>query len=78
MDLYSLLVYWQPIGMVDHFRSSLCQRHVEGIEHQLDSEMVGHKPAGGDTQQPAHHPNRIGGLVRFQEFEDRFVFGTVS
>ena len=36
------------------------------------------KTAGGDAQQPAHHPNRIGGLVRVHEFEDRFEFGTVS
>ena len=34
--------------------------------------------AGGDPQQPAHHPNRIGGLVRFHEIEDRFEFTAVS
>ena len=34
--------------------------------------------AGGDAQQPAHDPNRIGGLIRFHEPEDRFVFGAVS
>ena len=34
--------------------------------------------AGGDAQQPAHDPDRIGGLIRFHEPEDRFVFGAVS
>ena len=29
-------------------------------------------------QQPAHHPNRIGGLGRFHEIEDRFEFTAVS
>ena len=38
----------------------------------------GIESAGGDAQQPAHHPNRKGGLIRFHEPEDRFVFGAVS
>ncbi len=36
------------------------------------------KSAGGDPQQSAHHPNRIGGLVLFHELEDRFEFTAVS
>ena len=38
----------------------------------------GIESAGGDAQPPAHHPNRKGGLIRFHEPEDRFVFGAVS
>lgn len=38
----------------------------------------GIKPAGRDTQQPAHRPDRIGGLIRFHEPEERREFGTVS
>src|SRR6266478_3488725 len=36
------------------------------------------KTARRDPEQPAHHPYRIGGLVRFHESVEGFVFGATS
>jgi len=84
VDALSAQLPMNPRASIGLVRASM-DRLDRALENQIlpfsfrhRTSLPGMEATAGDLQQPAHRPNRMGGLIHLHESEECLEFGTVS